>query len=194
MPDLVSLSDLKSHLGVTGSTDDGILAQYLENVEALFEAACGRKGQPFKAGASRTEVKDSTGDADLFLDYPISTITSIKLGFDPADPVETLDVADPLIVTFAVGARKVSRTDGGRFGVIGNPRYVQVVYAHQDELPEEAKMAVKSVASIAYRRRGSEDSVEESVGGFSRKLLEDIAESDPFWQRAVTANSRMVMA
>lgn len=194
MPDLVSLSDFKSHLGVIGSTDDGILAQYLEHTEALFESECGRKGRPFTAGASRTEVKDATGDADLFLDYPISTITSIKLGFDPTDPVETLDVADPLIVTFAVASRKVSRTDGGRFGVLGNPRYVQVVYAHQDELPEEAKMAVKSVAAIAYRRRGSEDSVEEAVGGFSRTLLEDIAESDPFWQRAVSANRRMVMA
>lgn len=194
MPDLVSLSELKSFLGDTPAADDALLTDILEHVEAMFEGETGRAAIPFVAGANRTEVRDGTGDAALYLDYPISTLTSVKVGYDPADPVETLDVADKNVVTFSAGSRRITRTDGGKFGWARQPRYVQVVYTHQSELPEDAQLAVKSVCAIAYRRRGAEDATRESSGGYSRDLVQDVAASDPFWARAVAAHQRLILA
>lgn len=194
MPDLVSLSELKTFLGNTPAADDALLTDLLEHVEALFESETGRASVPFVAGTNRTEVRDGSGSAELYLDYPVSTVTSVKLGYDPADPVETLDVTDTEILTFAVGSRRLARTDGGRFGWAGQPRYVQVVYTHQNELPEDAQLAVKSVVAIAYRRRGAEETTREAVGGYNRDMVQDVTASDPFWARAVAAHRRLVLA
>jgi hypothetical protein len=192
--DLVSLSDFKVHLGETSAANDALLTSTLEDVEALFEAETGRKSIPFATGASRTEVRDGSGLRDLFLDYPISTVSTIKLGYDPSAPVETLNPADLTVVTFAVGSRKITRTDGSVFGWAGQPRFVQVAYTHQTELPRDAQIAIKSVGALVFRRRGAEEATQESTGGYSRQLIQDLAESDPFWQRAVSANRRMVLA
>lgn len=194
MPDLVSLSELKTFLGDTPAADDALLTDILEHVEAMFEGETGRAALPFVAGANRTEVKDGSGDAALFLDYPISTLTSVKIGYDPAAPIESLAVADKNVLTFATGSRRIMRTDGGKFGWARQPRYVQVVYTHQSELPEDAQLAVKSVCAVAYRRRGAEESTKESAGGYSRDLVQDVSASDPFWARAVAAHRRLILA
>lgn len=194
MPDLVSLSELKTYLGdAPASSDDALLTDLLEHVEALFESETGRSAVPFATGTSRTEVKDGTGSDTMFVDYPIASISAIKLGFDATDPVETLAVADRNVVTFAVGSRRIARTDGGKFGRAGAPRYVQVEYTFQTSLPEDAQMAIKSVCALAYRRRGAEEATRESVEGYTRDLARDIAAADPFWARAVAAHRRLVL-
>jgi hypothetical protein len=193
MADLVTLSEFRSFLGDAPDSDDSLLAQLLEDVEALFEAVTMRSYIP--AAAGRIEVLDGTGSTRLYLAYPIAVLTSIKLGYDPAAPVETLAVANKLVVVYGVGSRIITRTDGGRFGTVRQPRFVQVVYDHQGDLPANAQLAIKSVAATAYRRRGSEESQSESVGGYySRTMLEQLAESDPFWPLAVVANSPVVLA
>jgi len=197
MPDLVELPELKAYLGDAPATDDDVvLEQLLEDVEALFEAATLRPAGSYTAGAlARIEVLDGTGSARLYLAYPIEVLTSIKLGYDPAAPDETLDATNKLVVVYGAGSRIITRTDGGRFGTVRQPRYVQVVYDHQGDLPVNAKLAIKSVAAAAYRRRGSEESQGESVGGFyDRTMLENVAANDPFWPMAVLANTLVVLA
>jgi len=196
MADLVTLSEFRNYLGDAPAADDALLTQLLEDVEALFEAVTLRgTGAYVAAATARTEVLDGTGSARLYLAYPIAVLTSIKLGYDPAVPDETLDVANKLVVVYGVGSRIITRTDGGLFGMVRQARFVQVVYDHQGDLPANAQLAIKSVAAGAYRRRGSEDAKSESVGGFySRTMLESIADSDPFWQAAVSANTPVVLA
>lgn len=197
MADLVTLPELKTHLGdAPPSDDDALLADLLDDVEALFESATLRAPGSYTAAATgRTEVLDGTGSTRLYLPYPIAVLTSIKLGYDPAAPTETLAVANKAVVVYGVGSRVITRTDGGKFGTVGQPRYVQVVYDHQGNLPENARMAIKSVAALAYRRRGSEDVKSETEGSFySHTMIEDIAASDPFWKMAVEANTPVVLA
>lgn len=196
MADLVTLAEALRYIGDVPTEDEELVQDLLDHVEGLFETESGRTATSFRAAAnSRTEVKDGTGHAELYLDFPVSALTSVKLGHDAADPVETLDVADPDIITFGAGSRRLVRTDGGVFGRAGQARYVQVVYNHQADLPEEAQLAIKSVCAIAYRRRGNEEATQDSIGGsYSRTMLQDIAASDPFWQRAVSANRRMILA
>jgi hypothetical protein len=196
MADLVTPSEFRSFLGDAPDSDDTLLGQLLDDVEALFEAQTLRPVASYvPAALARTEVLDGTGSARLYVAYPIAALTSIKLGYDPAAPAETLAVANKLVVVYGVGSRIITRTDGGRFGTVRQPRFVQVVYDHQGDLPANAQLAIKSVAATAYRRRGSEESQSESVGGFySRTMLEHVAESDPFWPMAVEANTPVVLA
>lgn len=194
MPDLVAVDELKDFLKVTGSSDDQVLTDLLEHTEDLFESEVGRTDTQFVvASEARTEVHDGTGCADLFLDYPISDITTVKIGYDTSDPVETLDPTDIDELTFGAGSRRLTRTDGGIFGLAGRKRYVHVTYDHQDDLPGNAKLAIMRVVAQVYRQRGSEDAKYENVGGYIRSLSHLIAE-DPIWQRAVAANQRTVLA
>lgn len=193
MPVLVPLAELKTYLGdAPAASDDALLTQLIDDVEALFASETGRTIASFiAAGSARTEVKDGTGSYDLFLDYPIAALTSVKLGYDASSPDETLAIADKNVLLYAVGSRQLTRSDGGRFGRAGQRRYVQVVYDNAADLATDSHLAIKSVASMAYRRRGSEDVKSETAGNFySHTMVADIAASDPFWKTAVTANRR----
>lgn len=197
MAALVTLTELKTYLGdAPASADDTLLQALLDHVQALFETETGRQVVGYiAAGSGRTEVHDGTGSRELYLDYPIVTLTSVKLGYDPASPDETLTISDKNVLVYGTGARRITRTDGGQFGRAGQPRYVQIVYDHAGDLPESAKLAIKSVASSAYRRRGSEELQSETVGNFySRTMLEEVATADPFWQLGVAANRLVTIA
>jgi hypothetical protein len=188
---LVSLAELKSYLGdAPPSDDDAVLAELLDNVEANFASETGRTIDSFQAASSaRTEVLDGTGSRELYLDYPVTALTSVKLGYDASSPDETLAVSDKNVLVYAAGSRRLVRTDGGRFGHSDWPRYVTIVYDFGADLPDSAKLAIKSVAASAYRRRGSEAEKSETLGAFySHTLIDSLATTDPFWTSAVMAN------
>lgn len=196
MPVLVTLAELKTYLGdAPASADDTLLTQLIDDVEALFASETGRALSSFQAaGSARTEVHDGTGSSTLWLDYPIVALTSITLGYDASVPDETLTIADRNVLVYAVGERRIMRTDGGRFGRVGWPGYVQVVYDFGADLPDNAALAIKSVAAMAYRRRGSEAEKSETLGSFySHTMVDDIATVDPFWTMAVAANRRTLL-
>jgi hypothetical protein len=142
-------------------------------------------------------VLDGTGSCRLYLAFPISAVTSIKLGYDPAAPTETLAVSNKLVVVYGVGSRIITRTDGGKFGTVRQARYVQVVYDHQGNLPEDAKLPIMEVAASAYRNRGSEGMKSETLGSFysyTRGDAQEAAASNANWQLSVINNSPMVLA
>ena len=194
MPALVTLAEIKSYLGdAPASADDALLTQLIDDVEALFASETGRTLDSFVDAATRVEVLDGTGSADLYLDYPIATsgLTSITLGTNAAAPDETLTVADLAVLVYAAGSRRIARVDGGVFGRSGQRRSVTVTYAHADDLAADARLAIKSVAAMAYRRRGSEAEKSETLGGFySHTLANSAAADDPFWRAAVMSNAR----
>ncbi len=193
MPDLVSLADLQTYLELSSGTDDSLLTDLLDHVEGLFESETGRKETPFiAANTARSEVKDGTGSPEIYLDYPISAITSISLGFDSSNFDETLTPSDPDEVVWGAGSRRIQRVDGGVFGWLDKPRYVTVVYDFQADLPEEAQLAVKRVVAQVYRQRGSEDATREQIGSYIRTISK-LVKDDPLWRRAVAGNSRRVL-
>lgn len=196
MPDLVNLADLQTFLDVSGGTDDALLTDLLEHAEAMFESQTGRTASPFIAsGTDLTEVRDGSGSRDLYLNYAITGVDTVKLGFDVSDPIETLDPSDIDELTFAVGSRRLTRTDGGLFGTAGKQRYVHVQYDHQADLPEDAQIAVKRLVAQIYRQRGSEDATFETFGqGQYQRRMSNIAAEDPIWLRTVAAHRRMVLA
>lgn len=196
MPVLVTRAELKTYLGdAPASADDALLDALIDDVEALFASQTGRViGSFIAAGTARVEVLDATGSADLFVDYPIAALTSITLGYDSGAWDETLDVSDGTVLVYAVGGRKITRVDGGTWGGrYGHSRYITVTYDYGADLAPSAKLAIKSVVAMVYRRRGSEEMQSETVGAFysyTKARVEESATSDPFWKAAVAANAR----
>ena len=189
MPDLVSLAEQKTFLNVKGSGDDTLIGDLLDHVEALFERACDRVDIPFKsAETDRQEVQDGTGVKRLWLDYPISTVSTITLGRDTSDPVETVDATVLDVVVFVAGKRKIERVDGNLFGAFEAPRYVHVKYTTQADLPEDAQLAVKRAMAHLYRQRGSEGAKSIKLLDASATLLD--LESLPEWKAAIARHRR----
>jgi hypothetical protein len=196
VPVLVSLTELKTYLGdAPASSDDALLTQLLNDVEAQFASECGRTIDSFVDEDSAVEVHDGTGTCDLYLSYPVAEdgLESITLGYDSASPDETLDATDKTVIVYGAGSRRITRVDGGVFGRSGQRRYVEVTYDHQADLPADAKQAIKSVASSVYRNRGSEGMKSETVGNFYSYTRDDTqiaASADSFWRSAIAANAR----
>lgn len=190
MADLVSAPEMLAFLGNPQGADSTLLGSILDGVEEQFEAACNRRERPFQAAPSvaRLEVRDGTGTPSLFLDYPITSLTSITLGRSVATPDETLAVANVDVLVHETGTRRIIRTDGGTFGCLGSPRYVRVTYMPAADLPYLAALAVKRATAAVWRQLGSEDSKSERLGTFSRELLEVFGDGDSVWRAAVRAH------
>ena len=183
MADLVTLTALKEFLGVVDNAQDALLQVILDDVEALFEGACGRSDRPFMASASaRIEVKHGTGDALLLLDYPIATVSTIKLGADATAPDETLDPADVTLVSWRVGERELRRIDGGIWRSCEEPNVVRVTYDTADDVPTGPALVIKRAAATIYRQLGAED-VTEEITGNTRRYFAKVTD-DPLWKLA----------
>lgn len=204
MADLVTLAELKTYLAVDGEpppdSEDAKLTALLEDVEALFESATLRPPGFYTAAATgRVEVHDGTGSSRLYLDYPLAEdgLTSVSLGYNSAAPDSTLNVSDRSTLVYGVGSRCIARVDGGKFGRVSQPRYVEVVYDHLGDLPENAKLAIMEVVAALVGAQGSEGMKSETVGSFysyTRDDAQTVAATNPTWQTAVAANSPVVIA
>lgn len=189
---LVSEAEAIEYLGISDAKWTEALDQLRLATIGLFERLCDRAAAPFSdAIAARTEVHDGTGSDALWLDYPIATLASVKIGRNPATPDESLNVADLDVLTYGAGERRIARVDGGTFGDLDAPRVVHVTYATADDLPEDAQMAVKRVLAQVYRQRGSEDASSETVSGYARTMA-NLAAQDAVWLAAVSAHKRGV--
>jgi hypothetical protein len=189
---LVSLEEMQDHLGLEDDEDAEVLQLLLDQVTAMFERLCDRKRAPFSdAIPARSEVHDGTGTDTLFLDYPVASLTSVKIGRDVNAPTETLDVADVDVLVYAAGEREIRRTDGGTFGELDAARCVHVTYATEDDRPDDAKLAVKRVVAQLYGQRGSEDAASETVDGHQRQMA-DLAATDAVFCAALRTHRRHV--
>lgn len=193
MADLVSASELVAYL--EGGIDSTLADTLVAAAESQFEHECGRVKSPFQAAASgRVETHTGTGLSDLWLDYPVATLTSVKIGVDPADPDETLDVSDADVVR--VDPRfpnRLIRTDGEAFGQAGVPLMVQVTYDTADDLPLDAKQAVLLYAAALAANKGNEGIKSESLGGYSVAYGLVDGSKIPVWQSAVDAHRLAVL-
>jgi hypothetical protein len=197
---LVTVTQMQAYLG-DPTADATLLAALLEGVEARLVADCRRESRPFaEAESGRVERHDGTGTATLWLDYRIEDLTSVLIGYNPADPDETLDVADPNVLLWQAestrfGAR-LRRTDGGVFGCLGQPGIVQVTYDTLDDLPADAALAVKDEVARAYAHAGSEGLTAERLGAWSADYGSSVGSAgatSETWAAAVKAHGMVLV-
>ena len=189
---LLPVTELKLALDVTGTADDALYEQIIDQVQAVFEASCNRHERPFVGREdSRVEVHDAPGTDTLWLDYPIRDLTTVVLGYDTTDPDETLDPDDKTELVWGAGGRRIARVDGNRFGRAGLHRYVHITYHADADLPKSAKAAVLAGAKLVVNRLGSEGVSAERIGAYSVDYAsvagQDMA-ADPIWKLGVQAN------
>jgi hypothetical protein len=183
---LVTASNAKDFMRVTATADDTLIQGIVDATEQTFLIQAGRKERPFATAATgRVEVLNGTGTPQLMLDYPIASITSVKLGLDASSPEETLDATDVDVLVFATGKRAIYRTDGGVFRDRNEPRSVQVTYNHDADAPDFPKVAIKRAVAQVYRQIGSEDAKSESLPNGYNRTLAQFAVDDPIWNIAL---------
>jgi hypothetical protein len=184
---LVTATDVSAYRQVESVGDNGLLEALIAQVEAAFLRAVNRADRPFQpAESGRLEVLDGTGGPALFLAYPIQAVTAITLGYEsPWD--ETLDPADPAVVVWAPGRRRLVRVDGGVFGCAGRPLYARVTYDAQADEPEDVKLAIVRVVDALWRESGSGEATSERDLPDAAELPL-VADQDPFWRAAVDAH------
>lgn len=196
---LCTVTTAKVHLRIsaTATGDDALITTLVDATEAALLSACGRKDRPFATAATGvTEVHDGTQTRQIMVNYPISAITSITIGRDASNPVETLSATNVDVVVFATGKRAIYRTDGGLWNTMSRdlrsaelppvhePRIVTIVYNRDADLPDLPKLAIHRAVANVYRQIGSEDAKSETLAdGYSRSLA--AATDDPIWQLAV---------
>src|SRR5262245_38083242 len=86
---LIILSDVKTHLGITTSADDALLTQLQASADDFVEQYCQRSF----AGGSFTEDHAGGGSTLFLRNYPVTSITSVKVDTNRAFGPET--VLDP---------------------------------------------------------------------------------------------------
>lgn len=189
---LVSLSEVQQFLELEDTADPDLLQALTLSTTRLLERLCGRERFPFSDPiAGRIDILNGSGSSIVVLPYPIATLTSLKLGYNPAAPLETLVVNDTNAVLWGAGSRIIERVDGGLFGTFTNSRYVHVTYNTADDRPEDAKLAVMRAVAQVYRQRGSEDASSENVSGYNRTMAY-VAATDPLWTEFVRTHRHSV--
>jgi hypothetical protein len=175
--DLVTTEEVKGWLGIPreDASQDVLLRDLASRVEDLLEQS---KNRTFKLAGSTPSVVtvDGTGSWTIWLDRPIASLTSVKMGLDVTAPDETLLPGPKVLLA---RGRELSRQDGMVF-----PRgraNIHVEYTAASSVSEAAKQAVLDAVALLYRQRGSEDATSENVGSFAHGLR-DSFESLPSWQ------------
>ena len=193
MADLLTLAELKDWMRVTTDTENVELQDGLDSLEETLEEECDRTRIPFQAAQTgRVEVRDGTGSRELYLDYPISTVTTIELGRDSASRDDTLDPTDVNEVIWIAGERRIVRTDGGKWGKYRSPLYVNVTYNAEADLPRMAKLAIVRVMAALWRQRGSEGVKLKKLLDSSATMLK-LMDDQPEWTRAVERLKRYAL-
>lgn len=145
---VLSLSDAKDHLNITGSTHDGELQAFINAAEAVIAAKCG------PLSATNVTATVVGGSRSLVLPTaPVVSLTSVT-------PHEgTVIAADELVTDLTTGV--VSYYDSGWFG---ESHYTVVYVAGRSTVPADLLLAVKELLRHLWktqrggtRRPGSTD-------------------------------------
>jgi hypothetical protein len=142
---LDTLANVKRGLSITASADDDHLDQLQAAADAFVVMHCGRDF----AGGSFTEYFPGGDRTVIVRNYPIATVTSVKV--DPAGAFGANSVRDP--ADYAVHATEgIIESKAGPFGAVSAPRAVQVVYTTATgQVPAAVQRAYADLIGHWYR-------------------------------------------
>lgn len=155
---LVSLSDLKTYMGINVSTNDAVLLALLRSATDFVEKYTCRKFV-YKRYTD-TYYPEQNWDRLKLNNYPVDTIESVVL-----DGI-TLDAASGGYANYIVEKEGyVRRLDGGVFPEAPFP--TQVTYlAGFKPIPEDLRLAIMKIASADYNIRLQDGVLSEALGSY----------------------------
>lgn len=152
---LVTLSDVKTHLGITTSADDALLALLQGSADDFVEQYCGRSF----AGGSFTEDHPGGARMAFLRNYPVTAVTSVKVDPNRAFGSETtLDTADYFVhadrgVVEALDGPFVPSRPGWRVASDDFPGVVRIAYTTATgQVPAAVTRAYAELVGHWYRQ------------------------------------------
>ena len=195
----LTASDLKTYLGISSSSEDGLLTALIAQAQAYLEAQTGRV---FEASADATRRFDAVADVledeagrrlTLWLGEDLCAVTSVTNG-DGTTVTSSQYVTEPRGETPYWGLRLKSNasvawtysdTPEDAISITGR-------WAFSTSAPADVVMACRDLAAWLYRRRGQEgaslDAPQVSPSGvmlFPAKLPETVKMTIQKYQRRV---------
>jgi uncharacterized phiE125 gp8 family phage protein len=152
---LVTLSDVKTHLGITTAADDALLAQLQAAADDFVEQYCQRSF----AGGSFTEDHPGGGRFAFLRNYPVTAVTSVQVDpdrtFGPEtalDPTNYFVHADRGVVE-SLGGPFVPSRPGWPVGADDFPGAVRVAYTTATgQVPAAVGRAYAELVGHWYRQ------------------------------------------
>lgn len=189
---MISLADLKAHLGVTGSADDA----RLEALEQRMVAKLGRAtNRYFGAPQPVTRVLDSMGRQHVWLPDALASLDGVvvEVRASQSSDWEVLDAADLELIppSDPRGPSQLLRKD--RTWPTG-PRTVRVSYSEgwaEGEAPDDLQQAVLDLCTSLERRRDQQgvkaaevDGIKLTFGEAGESLGNDVQDTIDRWKRS----------
>lgn len=171
MAALTTTAYVKTQLGISGSTQDALIAQLITAVSAQFESLTGRKF----INTDYTEIYDGTGRSNLYLrEYPVNSVTSVERNHGSiGDPSWTTLDAD----TYYVDTRTGIISSGSAFASFPGDfskriAHYRVIYnagygAAAADMPEDIQQAIAAIIGYQINTMGREGITSERTGTYS---------------------------
>jgi uncharacterized phiE125 gp8 family phage protein len=141
-----TLANVKTQLGVTGTTDDALLTKLQAAADDFIARHCGRAFD----GGSYTEDLDGGGRMLVLTNYPIQAVTSVSVDPARAFGPETVVPSDEYFIHPDDGTVE---TLGAPFGRVGEPGTVRVVYSTATgSVPQSVCRAYAELIGHWYRQ------------------------------------------
>jgi uncharacterized phiE125 gp8 family phage protein len=155
---LDTLTNVKSRLGISGSSDDTLLTQLMESAERWITEYTGRNF----LGGTFTEYFPGNTEHLCLTNYPVASVISVRL-----DPTETFGPESELSPSdySVLAERGVIQSKWGMFlavprrGLVNadrttwrrSPKAVRVIYTVTAEVPADVKQAFAQIVGHWYR-------------------------------------------
>lgn len=162
---LYTLNELKTQLGITGTSRDAILLGILKSASEYIEKITRRAF--FVKEYTETIYEEDPQDCLLLSNFPVLSIESVVIAG------ETLSASTGGLANYrSTDDGALFRIDGGCFA---SEPYTNVVTYKAGHLrvPEDVRNAVKIIAAGEYGRRQKEGILSESVGSYTIKFDND---------------------
>ena len=157
-------ANLKTRLGVTGAADDALLTLLQDSADAVIDNYCDRAF----AGGTYTEYLPGGSEFLHVRNYPVDTVTSVKVDPTRTFGPETLVAANTYVVHADRGVVQSvvgPFLPGDRNGLVNaevrlwtsGPRIVQIVYSVlTGQVPNDVKEAYARLVGHWYRKLKTE--------------------------------------
>lgn len=175
---LFTRDELKTHLGLSGTSHDAFIDQLVTQVSLLVPSWCNRIAPDGSSAiedsvTDATEFYDGTGAQELRLKrYPVTSVTTVHVDSDRTFGAESLVPATSYTIDKPQGVlRFLPHGESGINAISYWPsgtRNVQVVYrGGYSTLPADLKLGAMLWAGSMFAKRAAVGIVSESIGGYS---------------------------
>jgi hypothetical protein len=169
--DIITLTQLKDYLHISGTGKDGHLSLVVAGVNALIERVTGREWARALRSGKRYVGNDTSR---LVLKHYPMTMDQLVVSIDGV----SLNVTDPNVLAVDLENAVLIRVDGNVWPRMNGKPAITVTYTGGPlTVPNDLTLAALEIGAWVYRANGARASL--SVGGMSQTMWQGVVEQMP---------------